>query len=963
MVFCATLPGVADAAAPEGDSVAAGDSSGVDSPPDGDKPENDNEESSSSGLTRGSSESGTGDESEAAEVAAAEAEAAGEETAKTKSSITTESAASQWNYLDFTFKTDPANSSRSIVTGLTASGVLKLSLYHDLWLPRYNGTRTITGIDASAFAGRTISAVYIQVANENAYTSIGKNAFMNTGLETLLYVLAPGGGATPTTHNLTSLGEGAFLGCHLKDYVDNAPAGQSDTDVGFDFATLLSNAALTAIPKNAFKQNDFTKLALPANITTIEEGAFYGNQLTTIGPNGLDSVVTIGAQAFVNNKLTELTLTSATTSIAADAFNGNGQVVVIHMPDPHTGVSSHFTAGSGYILNPVTITITPADKDTLAPIGSPFDIGNDYTSDVLFERGTAATVQAPDYPGYVVVTDNTSYPAPRMIASVGTNASDPDHESVTFLYTPAAAKPVITANDRFVTQGQAYDQTTVLSWATAKDYNNANIPTSTNASTVPALVIDSIVISGTYYGAEITTAMSTTAGTVIEITYKATDSAGQVSRQTIKATVAADPAQAYIPKADGTPSQWQYRDFTYATETVTVQVTKYPSTSTYYTETVTGMTVTGFSSTGNSKYASNASARAYLALPGIDPTSGQAVVAISSSGAGSGTQFNTKNGAASSNTASPGAIDLSNMSALEIVGNQAFATTNTNTNSAYADIHFGNAGSRLTKLRAIGDNAFAWNKVVNLDLSGLTALKIIGDFAFSDGSGNTYANTGGHALQSIDFSGLPSLLAIGDFEGSGGRTFINSQLRSIDLSGAPNLEQIGIAIFCASGSSSINIPAFPLDLSMLDKLKIIGQHAFRDYPISELNISGMDSLERIDGNNFGHLGSATLEIKDNPKLTMISPGIFSYSVSRQPYTQTAVTALVIDNCDSLEVLHKTGLGAVGTTTDAGFDDLTALTTLVISNNDRLTTIDTGGTTSKPFNARNLTSITIENNDS
>ncbi|MDR1778519.1 MAG: leucine-rich repeat domain-containing protein, partial [Clostridiales Family XIII bacterium] len=870
--------------------------------------------------------------------------------------VSTLAGPNDWNYTDFTYKTDPANSSRSIITGFSATGLYKLNTLHytDVWLPEYYWTRTISGVAEGAFKDRAMTSVHIPVANGNSYTFIEKNAFQNAGLTTL--VIYKSRTTAYTFPTLTTLGEGAFIGNKLKDY-DNKGTATTDDDEGFDFNSLFALSSGT-LPKNVFKQNEFTKLALPANITTIGEGAFYGNKITQILPGGLDNVTAIGAQAFVNNQLTQLSLTSATTSIAADAFNSNGRVVKITMPDPHTGVSSHFTAGSGYIINPVTITVTPADKDTLDPIGSPFDIGNDFSSDVLFERGAAATVQAPAYAGYVVVTDNASYPAPRTIPAAGTNASDPDHENVTFLYKPAAANPVISANDRFVTQGQAYDQTTVLSWATATDANGTSIPAQTNASVVPGLSIESIVIGGNYYGTSITASMTASVGTIIEITYKATDSNGAVSRALIRATVQSDPQLAYIPKADGTPSLWQYGDFTYANETVTVSVAKYPSGN--YTESVIGMTVTGFSAAGNSKYESSSAARAYLALPGIDPTSGNAVVAISSSGAGGGTKFNSK-----TNANVPGAIDLSNMTALEIIGDTAFSTALDNNAGAYSDINFGNSGARLTKLRAIGDSAFRWNKVVNLDLSGLTALVLIGDFAFSDSSSNKVVDTGGHALQSIDFSNLPSLLAIGDFEGTGGRTFMNSQLRSIDLSGAPNLEQIGIAIFCsaAPNGATITIPAFPLDLSMLDKVKIIGQFAFRDYPISELNISGMDSLERIDGNNFGHLGSATLEIKDNPKLTMISPGLFSYSVSRQPYTQTSVTTLVIDNCDSLEVLHKMGTGSVGTTGDAGFDDLTALTTLVISNNDRLTTIDTGGTTPKPFNARNLTSITIENNDS
>jgi hypothetical protein len=861
-------------------------------------------------------------------------------------------AASDWTESDFSVSGDT-------ITGLSASGVAKLSgspNYPDLYIPASFPASGVTKIGDNALLNRTsLRSVHVP----EGFTSIGAHAVQNCGITSL---------ELPTS--LTSIGEQAFMNNALAEYSDGGTPGDPSDDSGFDFATLTG---LTTVAKGVFRQNNFTVLDLSSlnNLTSIGENAFMSNKLTSID---IPYVTSIGPKAFASNQLTEITASqvSALTSIDATAFDSNGRVVKISMTSKPATLHSHFNNGSGYVLNPVTITVHYVDYDSTNnpkdPIASDSILGTDFSSNDLYEQGETYSIEPPVYAGYTAMS-----PAQTL-----TNIGASGDEEVTFEYQESSGKPVITVGDRVVNQTSSYTEAQILAWASAVKQDTTtsppteeSIPPTTNHSApAPYLRVESLNVVG---GATqpvaggITATMTATAGTVIEVTYKAVDSGNHEVTKTIKVTVSADPTQAYIPKADGTPSAWQYRDFTYANETVTVTVSKYPSGD--YTQTVTGVTVTGFSAYGNAKYEGTtysgvnyasvkAAAQANLVLPGIDPSTGQAVVAISSTGAGGGTKFNTKKSNA------PGAIDLSNVSALEIIGNDAFSTgdsTTTNSTPAYGELNFGNSGARLTKLRAIGDSAFRWNKVVNLDLSGLTALVLIGDFAFSDSSSNKMANTGGHALQSIDFSNLPSLLAIGDFEGSGGRTFMNSQLRSIDLSGAPNLEQIGIAIFCAAAPSgtTITIPAFPVDLSMLDKLKIIGQFAFRDYPISELNISGMDSLERIDGNNFGHLGSATLEIKDDPKLTMISPGLFSYSVSRQPYTKDTVTTLVIDNCDSLQVLHKTGLGVAGISSDAGFDDLTALSTLVITNNDSLSSIDVAYFSSRTT----LTSITIDNNDS
>ncbi|MDR1790423.1 MAG: leucine-rich repeat domain-containing protein, partial [Propionibacteriaceae bacterium] len=688
-------------------------------------------------------------------------------------------------------------------------------------------------------------------------------------------------------------------------------------NLGIEKLTLTTG--YTEIGAQAFRDNKISELDLE-NVTKVGADAFGNNRLTDLTADNLEE---IGSKAFANNQLRQVTL-DALTTIDPQAFDGNGKVVqVLTSSTAVDGSDSSYTAGSGFVINPTQVTVHFVD-DASPPNAVQADktYGDDFSTADLYSVGDTVSFNAPDVSGYRVIP-----PASQSITLAASG------NEVTFSYEEMTGSPVIYAIDHVVANGAVVDEAELKSWATAEDAWGTPIPAS------------SIKVQPT--------SVNTTTAHTETVTYEATDAYGNTAVKSITVRVGASPMDECIDSAQTAPNCWTYNDFEYASRTETVSVTKYPTGD--YTESVTGLAVIGLSNAGKTKMTASgtpAAVKSTLVLPGLHPVQNKPVVAISSAGTNKFSSMLTSTQMSN--------LDLSHMTDLEIVGNQAFATTSTNTSAAYGSINFGAAGARLTKLRAIGDNAFAWNKVVNLDLSGLTALTILADFAFSDGSGNTTANTGGHALQSIDFSNLPNLLVIGDKEGAGGRAFINSQLRSLDLSGAPNLEQLGIAAFCGAGSGSINIAPFPVDLSMLDKLKIIGQFAFRDYPISNLNISGMDSLERIDGNNFGHVGGTVFEIKDDPKLTAINPEVFLQSTpARLPLTISGITELVIDNNDSLVTLHRTGTGTNGiATTAGGFDDFTNLTTLTITNNDSLPTIE-----AVYFQTyTTLTTITIANND-
>ena len=130
----------------------------------------------------------------------------------------------------------------------------------------------------------------IKIAIPNKVTHIGKEAFKNRGLVSLII-----------PNSVVSIGEGAFSFNSLKSVV-------------------ISNS-ITIIPKNAFQANAFTTVTIPNSVVTIEEEAFFVGELTSISiPN---SVQVIGKNAFGNNKLATLTIPATVKEIKENAFQNN----------------------------------------------------------------------------------------------------------------------------------------------------------------------------------------------------------------------------------------------------------------------------------------------------------------------------------------------------------------------------------------------------------------------------------------------------------------------------------------------------------------------------------------------------------------------------------------------------------------------------------------------------------------
>ncbi len=123
-------------------------------------------------------------------------------------------------------------------------------------------------------------------------------------------------------------------------------------------------------------------LIIPNNITTIEMGAFVGNQLTSVTiPN---SVTKIGSGAFNNNQLTNIIIPNSVTEIGSLAFAFN-QLTNVTIPNSVTKIGS-YAFQKALFSNPNLTTITNQT-------GKAFDWGQivngDYNeTEYNFETGT-----------------------------------------------------------------------------------------------------------------------------------------------------------------------------------------------------------------------------------------------------------------------------------------------------------------------------------------------------------------------------------------------------------------------------------------------------------------------------------------------------------------------------------------------------------------------------------------------
>ena len=215
--------------------------------------------------------------------------------------------------------------------------------YENLMLTEYTGAQPrirahltvsqepVAGLGDGVFKGsQTIE--YFSVAHNDAFTTIGAEAFMDSTLREV-----------DLFDSVTTIGARAFAGCAqleeltLPESVTEIGEGALDGLTGLKklvvkcdpailpasaFANLSNLTDVTietgAIPANLFEGSGVTALKLGEGVSEIGESAFANTALTAVD---LKNVATIGANAFANTALTSAELTNA-TAIGEGAFEG-----------------------------------------------------------------------------------------------------------------------------------------------------------------------------------------------------------------------------------------------------------------------------------------------------------------------------------------------------------------------------------------------------------------------------------------------------------------------------------------------------------------------------------------------------------------------------------------------------------------------------------------------------------------
>ena len=216
--------------------------------------------------------------------------------------------------------------------------------YENLMLTEYTGAQPrihahltvsqepVVGLGEGVFKGnQTIE--YFSVAHNDAFTTIGAEAFMDSTLRevdlfdsvTTIGARAFAGcaqlEALTLPESVTEIGEGALDGLTgLKKLVVKCDPAILPAGAFADMSNLTDVTIETgAIPANLFAGSGVTTLALGEGVTEIGESAFANTALTAVD---LSHATAIGANAFEGTALTSAELTSA-TSIGNGAFEGS----------------------------------------------------------------------------------------------------------------------------------------------------------------------------------------------------------------------------------------------------------------------------------------------------------------------------------------------------------------------------------------------------------------------------------------------------------------------------------------------------------------------------------------------------------------------------------------------------------------------------------------------------------------
>lgn len=233
-----------------------------------------------------------------------------------------------WNISDFVIE-------GTVITGLTASGEEKRSLYPDMIMPdKTEDGQIITEIADAPASGYGLFAAEGELLNKvvlpEGLVKIGDNVFRSSGVTEIKF---------PDT--LTAIGDSAFQMCQLESVIlpdSVTTVGNGAFASNENLKTVKLSSQLKEIPNALFLNNNgnsnFTHIDIPEGVTTIGTRAFAGNAFTTLTLPS--TVIEIGDYAFGQtdkiSTLKEVNLNENLKSIGDDAFR-NTQIETIDIPE------------------------------------------------------------------------------------------------------------------------------------------------------------------------------------------------------------------------------------------------------------------------------------------------------------------------------------------------------------------------------------------------------------------------------------------------------------------------------------------------------------------------------------------------------------------------------------------------------------------------------------------------------